>query len=211
VTLALPGSPPGPNNLDQQGSPRRADTRNVCDIGAYDSGGPVTIAIAKGWNLVDVPLHSSSTGSASGLVGSLNGQLGAGTVTALATYSLGAFHLYVSGYTADQTLGPSSGIFVLSGKAGPWTPPGTAYSSSQSVSLQRGWNLVGAPFPSGGLDGSAINAEIGAGAPSGGCGLQEVATYSNGYHVHAPTVAYHVAATAGMWILCTKSYAWTPS
>jgi hypothetical protein len=73
--------------------------------------------------------------------------------------------------------------------------------------LQRGWNLVAAPFPYAGLDGSAINAEAGA-----GCGLQEVATYSAGsYQVHAPGASYHVPATAGMWMLCTKSYVWTPS
>jgi hypothetical protein len=35
----LANGAPGPNNLDQRGSPRHADTRKACDIGAYDTGG----------------------------------------------------------------------------------------------------------------------------------------------------------------------------
>jgi hypothetical protein len=35
----LTGGSPGPNGLDQRGDPRRANKRNACDIGAYDTGG----------------------------------------------------------------------------------------------------------------------------------------------------------------------------
>lgn len=60
----------------------------------------------------------------------------------------GAFHLYGPSYMANQTRFPAQGISVLSGTAGLWISPGTAYAGGQSVSLQRGRNLVSAPYPS---------------------------------------------------------------
>jgi hypothetical protein len=200
-------------NLDQRGYPRNADTRSACDIGAYDTGGP--IAIAKGWNLIGIPTQSSTTATASGLLGSLNGAsaLGANAVTALATYTHGRFALYVRNYTSDQSLSPAQGVFILSSKAGSWMSPGTAaYASGQPVNLQPGWNLEAAPFPYAGLNGDSISGEIGT-----ACGLQEIATYTGGsYQVYMPSggpagAGFHVPITDGMWIECTNTYTWTPS
>jgi hypothetical protein len=201
------------NNLDQRGFSRNATSRNACDVGAYDTN---ALTIAKGWNLIGVPLQSAGTSTASGLLSSLNGQVGTTAISALATYANGRFRLYVPSYTAGQNLSASQGIFVLSSKAGSWTPPGTAYASGQMVSLQRGWNLAASPSPYGGLNGDGIKSEIGA-SGAGGCGLQEIATYSGGaYHVYTPSggptgAGFHVPVTAGMWIECANAYQWNPS
>lgn len=79
-----------------------------------------------------VPLQSSSTSTADGLLSSLNGQLESSAVSAPATYTNRRFRVYVSPYTASQSLSPSQGVFVLSSKARTWTPPGTAYTSGQT-------------------------------------------------------------------------------
>jgi hypothetical protein len=202
------------NNLDQRGVSRRVDVRLSCDIGAHDTGG--AIALAKGWNLIGLPLQSSGTGSAAGLISNVNSQLGSGTVTTLATYSHGAFHLYVAGYTADQPLMASQGIFILSNSAGQWLVPGTAYTSGQPVNLQAGWNLVSAPYPYHGLNGDDIKGEIGQ-IGSTGCGLKEVAVFSGGsYQIYTPSngpagAAFHVSNLLGMFLQCANVFSWTPS
>jgi predicted outer membrane repeat protein len=42
ASTCLSTGPTGVNNLDQRGQPRHADTRGVCDSGAYDTGGSVS-------------------------------------------------------------------------------------------------------------------------------------------------------------------------
>jgi hypothetical protein len=127
----------------------------------------------------------------------------------------------VPGYTANQTLAASQGIFVLSGTAGQWNPwamPGaTAYGSGQvQVNLIPGWNLVYAPDVYRGLNGDDISREIGPGGTNP-CGLQEVVAYVSGsYQTYTPTggpvgTGFHVPTTIGMWIACSKAYVWTPS
>lgn len=211
-------SPNAVNNLDQRGSPRHADIRHSCDVGAYDTGSYIQVRL--GWNLISIPFYIAGTpgpGSAGSLVSSLDSQLGSSTaIGALATYADDAFHLYVPGYSAEQTLGSNQGLFVLSRMDGEWLPPGTPYTSSQQVNLQPGWNMVAVPYvssstPYGGLNGDDIDVAL-----ARTCGLQEVATYVNGsYQTYTPGAgpagtAFHVPSTLGMWIECTKAYAWTP-
>jgi hypothetical protein len=212
-------SPFAVNNLDQRGFPRHADTRLTCDVGAYDTHG--VSPIIKGWNLLTVTMHlAGSAGSnlASRIVNSLDRQLGSSTaIIALVTYIHGTFHLYIPGYSPDQSIGFAQGFFVLSNRAGEWLPDGSAYTDSQTVHLQPGWNLVGVPYVSGssspyaGLNGDDINAAL-----ERTCGLQEVAIDVNGrYQVYTPSrgpvgYGFHVPITFGMWIKCTTAYDWTP-
>lgn len=172
----------------------------------------VGVGITTGWNLIDLPLQGSALGTTSALVSSLTGALSPGSISAVATYSSGQFHLFVPGYSTDLSLDPSSGFFVLSTSNGTWMQAGTLYTAAQAVTLNPGWNLVAAPYPLGGLTGDAINAELGS-----QCGLQEVATYQSGsYGVYTPAIGpsgsgFHVPPTAGMWVLCTNAYSWTPA
>jgi hypothetical protein len=136
------------------------------------------------------------------------GTLGSGAISVAATYGNGRFSLYVPGYSPNQSLSPSQGIFVQSKVAGTWSPPGSAYTTAQPIQLQRGWNLAGAPIPVAGLDASTIVSEASA------CTVQEVAIYSGGaYHTYTPSSGgtLHVASTSGMWIECTGQGSWTPS
>jgi photosystem II stability/assembly factor-like uncharacterized protein len=171
-------------------------------------------SIAPGWNLLSLPRQLTGISSMSGLVNSVNGSLGSGTASALATYVNGRFQVYVPGYSADADLDPSQGIFIRSSAATAktWTASGSDYPQGTPVSLNHGWNLVAAPYPGTGLTGDGIKSELGS-----ACGLQEIATYSGGsYHVYTPGggpsgSGFQVPATAGMWIECSSSGAWTPS
>jgi hypothetical protein len=195
------------NNVDERGVARPAGAH--CDIGAYEVSA-VRQSIAQGWNSIDIPLQGSGITSLSALVNSLNGsgQLGAGAITVTATYGNGRFSLFVPGYSADQTIQPSAGIFVFTMKSGTWTPSGSLYTAPQSVSLQRGWSYVSAPFPIGGLTASTISAE------AAGCNLQEVARLAGGsYHVWTPGTSQDLTIPSGsaMWILCQNPATWQPS
>jgi hypothetical protein len=75
--------------------------------------------------------------------------------------------------------------------------------------LQRGWNLVAAPFPLSGLDGSAIASEV---KPVGT--VKEVAIYQGGsYQTFVPgqVAPFHVPSTLGFWVECANQTTWTPS
>jgi hypothetical protein len=168
-----------------------------------------TVAVAQGWSLIDLPAQTTGITSTSSLITALDAsnQLGANAVQVVATYGNGRFSLYVPGYSSDQSLQPTQGIFIDSQTAGTWSVSSPAYTTSQSVTLQPGWNLVAAPYPVSGLSSSAILSE------TAGCGVSEVATYSGGaYQVYTPGGSSGtVASTQGMWLLCTTTSSWTPS
>jgi hypothetical protein len=166
--------------------------------------------VAPGWNLLDVPLQNTSISSMSGLVASMTaaGQLGASAITAAATYANGRFAVYVPGYSADQPLSSTQGIFVNSARSGIWAPVGANYISGQALSLQPGWNLIASPYPPGGLHASVIASE------STGCSVQEIAIYSGGsYQVWSPSSGtdFTVPNYGGAWIECASQGSLTPS
>jgi hypothetical protein len=195
------------NNLDERGVTRPAGAH--CNIGAYEVS-TVKQSITQGWNGIDVPLQGSGITSLSGLLNSVNGsgQLGSGAATIAATYGNGRFSLFVPGYSADQTIQPSAGIFIYSTKVGTWTPSGAFYTAPQSIGLQRGWSYVAAPFPISGLTASEIAAE------ASSCSVQEVARFAGGsYQVWLPSSSQDLTIPAGsaMWILCRNPITWQPS
>jgi hypothetical protein len=169
---------------------------------------PIAVTVNQGWNLIDIPVANGNITTASTLLTSMNspGQLGAGAISLVGTYRQGRWNLFIPDYTADQALNASQGIFVLSQATGTWSPPGTAFTSGQSVNLSPGWNLVAAPYPSTGLSTSTIATEI------PGCGLQEIALYTGGgYQVWLPTsIPMTVSAASGLWIDCASSTQWSP-
>jgi hypothetical protein len=179
-----------------------------CDIGATEFSLPLT----QGWNLMDLPSQTGIT-TLAGLVSYLTqtSQLGAGSVKVAATYGTGRFQLFVPGYSSNVSVQPVQGIFVLSSKTGSWVPNGKAYPGSQQITLQTGWNLVAAPLPSAGLDGTTIRDEI---DKSVAGNLTEAAIYTNGsYQTYLPsqTTPFHVPASSGMWIQVFEPTTWTPT
>lgn len=171
---------------------------------------PTSETVTQGWNLIALPLQSASLASASGLAGSLNGSLGPSDITAVATYTSGRFSMYVAGYSADEALSPTQGVFVLSTKAGTWRwPTGSGFTTAQPLSLAGGWNLVAMPYPVYGLTTDTIASEIGSSK------ISEIAMFANGtYKTWTPTQgagsAFLVPAFSGVWIECTTATTWTP-
>src|SRR5947209_7358727 len=163
------------------------------------------VPLSTGWNLLALPVQQAAFSSASGLVSAVNGQLGPGTIAALAVYGQGRYRPYVPGFSADLPISPAQGIFLLSTSTGTWTPTGTPFSAPQTVYLQDGWNLVAAPFPSPSLDTATMASEIGA------C-VHEIVTYSRGsYSTWLPGMSTQtVPSTAGMWVLCSGGIPWSP-
>jgi RHS repeat-associated protein len=163
-----------------------------------------SVSIDIGWNLISLPVQSGIS-SASGLIASLTSKLGAGTISEVAIFTGGHYHLFVPGFSTELPLQAAQGIFVHSSTAGTWSPSGTAYTSPQPVYLQTGWNLVAAPFPSSGIDAALIASQIGT------C-VTEIATYAGGsYHTWVPSgPAMSVQSTSGMWIYCTAATPWSP-
>jgi RHS repeat-associated protein len=193
------------------GQPAVAYTYDAADrlvsLGQAPSA-PGAVTIYQGWNLISVPVQDSALHTVSGLVSSLTASLGSGSVKVVSIYNNGRFSVYVPGYSPDQPLTASEGVFVLTTTSGTWSPSGNPYSSGQPADLHPGWNLVAAPYPGTGLNGSDINAQIG---PT--CSLQEVVTYTgSGYQTYLPgqSGSFHGPATAGMWVLCGKGSSWTP-
>jgi hypothetical protein len=186
---------------------------------AYSEAYPTSfggILIHQGWNLIDVPYQGSGINSFSSLLASMNGtgQLGAGSVTIGATYRNGTFHLYVPGYSPDQLLTSSQGIFVFSTHLGSWHPGGSTFTTGQTIALQRGWNLVAAPFPTHGLSASTIASQIETQCGSGNCAVQEIVVQSGGsyetYLAGGRGSTFTAPATHGVWILMSAPASWTP-
>jgi hypothetical protein len=173
------------------------------------SSAPVSnqTSIASGWNLVDLPSSGSGIRTAADLVTSLNGSLGAGAISLIATYANGRYSTYLPGYSTPQALSSTQGIYVLSTTSGTWAPPGSAYTSGQAIALLAGWNLVAAPFPAAGLVTTAIATE------AAGCSVQTIVVYQNGSYQSWTPVAtpFTVPSTAGMWLQCANSSTWTLS
>jgi hypothetical protein len=182
--------------------------RGAWSLSIPTSSTNVSVSIRNGWNQIDVPV-TGSVATASGLVASMNttGQLGSGAVTIASTYSNGRYNLYVPGYSGDQMLSSTQGVFVLSTVAGTWSVSGGAPSNG-SIALSPGWNLVAAPGRAAGETSVTIAAQV-----SAGCNLEEVATYtSTGYSVWTPTAptSFAVPTTAGVWMECKATGAWSP-
>jgi hypothetical protein len=180
--------------------------QTVALSGTGGSSAP-TVSIAAGWNLVDLPSSGSGIRTAADLVTSLNGSLGAGAISLIATYANGRYSTYLPGYSTPQALSSTQGIYVLSTTSGTWAPPGSAYTSGQAIALLAGWNLVAAPFPAAGLVTTAIATE------AAGCSVQTIVVYQNGSYQSWTPVAtpFTVPSTAGMWLQCANSSTWTPS
>lgn len=190
-------------------------TVGIADPVACRTPDTIGVPIAHDWNLVDVPL-ATRIGSASPLVQSLevDSDLGAGAIVALAVYRNGAFRLYVPGFSSDFPLDPPDGIFVISARSGTWVPAGSAYTSGQTVTLVRDWNLVAAPYPGGGLTTQQIANEIPSPCASIiNCIVKEIAVYDNGQYKTwmQGQPAFMVPATSGFWILMSMGSTWTPS
>jgi hypothetical protein len=173
-------------------------------------------SIAPGWNLISAPVQSGSLTTLSGVVASLNAALGSGSISVAATYGKGRFALYVPGYSTNQSLTPSQGIFVYDTRAGTgsWSPAGTAYASGQSVALRPGWNLVAAPYPLSGMSAASIATQIDSTCSSGPCSVKEIARYFGGaYTTYLPgsgSTPFTVSATSGMWIQMNVAATWNP-
>lgn len=169
------------------------------------------MTIAPGWNLIDLPVQSSTIHTLADLVTDLNAgnQLGSGAIKAAATYTNGRFTLFVPGFSTNSGLEPIQGIFVLSTRSGVWRPAGSLYTAAQPVPLQSGWNLVAAPYPLNGMSSDVVGSEVNA----TGCTVNEIATYSGGiYHTWTP-FAIDISPTAGLWIetSCPSAETWLPS
>jgi hypothetical protein len=183
---------------------------------SLSAGSVAPVSIAPGWNLISAPVQSGSLTTLSGVVSSLNAAFGAGSITVSATYNNGRFALYIPGYSSDQNLIPSQGIFVYSTHAGTgsWAPAGATYVSSQPVQLRPGWNLVAAPYPLSGLSAGAIASQIDPACSTGSCSVKEIATYSGGsYATYTPGSAattLTVSATSGVWIEMSAAATWNP-
>jgi hypothetical protein len=124
------------------------------------------------------------------------------------------FHLDVPGYSSDQTLDSTQGVFVLSQRAGSWHPTGAAYATGQTISLRQGWNLVAAPYPATGLYTAVIASQIQSSC-SGACTVREIALQLGGsYSVYLPgnngSLDFAAPPTSGMWILLSAPATWTP-
>jgi hypothetical protein len=171
--------------------------------------GPNQVPISTGWNLISLPTSAVST--ASGLVSAMDatGQIGAGAIQEVAVFRNGAYQTYLPGAAQDITgILPSQGVWVLSASPGIWIPSGSGYTASQPVSLSTGWNLVGAPFPGAGLGADQVMSEVGGGT------VLEVAAFSGGtYQTYVPggPSPFHIANTAGFWVLASSATTWNPS
>lgn len=181
---------------------------------SLDFGGLPT-AIAKGWNLLSIPLAGTGITSASSLVANTTSHgVAANTIAAVATFTNGRFALFVPGFSADLPLQPSQGVFVLSKVAGTWTPIGSAFTAGQTVTLQRGWNATAAPFPQEGLDAAVLAAQIDPSCSSSACSVKEIAILTGtGYKTYVPgssNASFTVPATAGVWIEMSARTTWQP-
>jgi hypothetical protein len=165
-----------------------------------------TVPLVSGWNLVSVPLAGSAAHSMAALAASVDVSLGTGRVKAVATYTHGRFSLYVPGYTSNQGIAPSTGVFLLAASCGSWQDGGARYLVGQPAQLERGWNLVAVPYPATGMNASTIATE------ASDCSVQEIAAYSGGsYQVWTPGQPdVTIPATRGLWLLCQNAAVWTP-
>ncbi|HZT96878.1 MAG TPA: hypothetical protein VFB34_08580, partial [Chloroflexota bacterium] len=139
---------------------------NGCSLGdshvaAQPFGGASTsIPVYSGWNLLGLP--TSGLGSADALANDMQrkGQLPSGSVQALVTFRNGIWNATVPGYTADQPLTRTEGIYLLSGSSGSYAPTGQPYTSPASLTFQSGWNLVAPTWPNPGLTTDAMFNQI---------------------------------------------------
>jgi hypothetical protein len=174
------------------------------------------ITITTGWNLLDLPLQDPTISSLGTLIAALNepGQLGSGAVSVATVYTGGRFAMYLPGYSQDQALAPTQGVYVLSTVSGTWTPSGSAYSGLMRVPLEPGWNLVAFPSEPNGLMTSTIVQDVqGSYTPSPApYGLvREIAVYGGGpYQTYIPGVSRPLAAqsTRGLWIQSSSEVVW---
>lgn len=132
----------------------------------------VSVPIVRGWNLISLPVQTIAITSLNNLVNDLDqpANLGAGAIAAATIYAHGRFQVYVPGYSPDVPLSTPEGIFVLSIRAGTWTPTGTQYSATPAISLEPGWNLVAVDYPIDGITAGAFAEEAAA------CDVLEMAT-----------------------------------
>ncbi|GEM_PF-1132412 len=167
---------------------------------------------ASDFNVVDVPLQGSIT-SAAGIASSMNdpSQLGPGAIDQVDLADNGGWDSYVPDASPDLPIGATQGVLVDNtlNSAGTWVPPGSPYTSAQTVQLQPGWNLVAAPYPYSGVTASEINTE----APA--CGVQEVAIWNAGTYVtwvppNGSANDLQIPSYAGIWVLCQSAGSWTP-
>jgi hypothetical protein len=175
---------------------------------------PATLSLVAGWNAIDLPVQTSLS-SLVGLATNIDGQTGASTVAAVTAYRNGRYQIALPGYAADVTFGPSDGILVLASAPASWHLSGPSYAAAQPITLVRGWNLVAAPFPLGGLMASTVGSEAKGCASVGGADVRAVATLSGGsYHTWVPGTTSQnlaIANTQGFWIECDTAGSLTPS
>jgi hypothetical protein len=168
---------------------------------------PFEEPLAAGWTLLDVPVQSGVT-TLGGLVGSLDGSVGAGTVREAVVYHAGQEQVYVPDYSADLTLGSSDGVAVDLAAGGVWQLVGTAYTGGVQVTFTPGWNLIAVPWTSSG----SLTAS-GLASAASACGVKAVAVESGGA-MHTWTsgsqLALNLTATEGVWVQCAGSGSWTP-
>ncbi len=132
---------------------------NGCSLGdthvaASPFGGASdAVTINPGWNLIGVPSSGISTVSQLASDMQRKGQLPSGSVQAVVTFRNGVWTASVPGYTADQSLYRTDGIFLLSNVSSPalYTPTGSPYKTPAPVSFTSGWNLKAPTWANPGL------------------------------------------------------------
>jgi hypothetical protein len=196
-------------------------------------GATDTVAIQKGWNLISVPASGIANTNVLTADMTRKGQLPAASVQEEATYHGGHWNLTIPGYSGNQTLSLTEGVFVLSSADKQnWTPTGNVYTSPPTVHFGVGWNLVAPTWPNPGVMTDAmlnqIEAEnhsctVDASNPACAPTVSEIAPYasgsylewrpaaaSNGHATWPQTMGDSVPFTNGMWVQSTKPLDWIP-
>jgi hypothetical protein len=161
------------------------------------------------------------------------GQLPAGSIMEIQVLRKGKLQNYFPGKSKDLALSRTDGVLVESKVTGTWTPSGTLYTSTPTITLNSGWNLVAATYPNPGLMTDSIYNQIAeeAGActaailtnqacsptiteiktlGAGGKTLdwKPAAADAAGDATWPQTLGNQVPFTSGMWIYATKTLTW---
>jgi uncharacterized protein YkwD len=120
---------------------------NTIAVPAAGTGQPQTM-VRRSASAQAVHDLRPSTSTASALVKSIDKQVGPNEVVDVRTYVKGHWRYFYPNRSSDFPLYPSQGVVLRLKAKGTWRPPaGQERFVLPTVSLNKGWNFVAAPYP----------------------------------------------------------------
>lgn len=191
----------------RSGDGQYSDYSNIANATTYNCR---TLGIVPGWNLITLPLTAINPYQAQSLLDSINNQGGA--CSEIDRWLNGGWEAHIGGELFnDFDISTGDGYFIKCTQNSDWTLEGSALTSSVTLNLDAGWNLVGVPYPESGYQGQSLLDDIN--AQGGVC--SEIDRWLNGgwdAHVDGlPFNDFSIVSDQGYFIKCSGASSFSPS